>query len=132
MVAISDFGIREREQMVMLAIRYGWIFEANKHGLDHGVADPVVLLVAGDALDAFPLKFVRQPDPGIERLQRKAGCKRFIVAVASYAKLLRCNAAEGWHDDMEEMRRKGGTSVVCITRTGQFLAAVQPAHRGDG
>ena len=127
MVAISDFGIREREQMVRLAIWHGWIFKAVEQAQAGGMLDPVVVLVAGDALDAFPLKFDRSPrDRGMERLQRQAGCKRFSIGVASYAALLRCNAAEGWQDDMEDMRRKGGTSVVCINRTGQFLVAVSP------
>jgi hypothetical protein len=129
MVAVGDFGIRERERMVRLAIWHGWVFNAEKQAREHGISDPVVVLIAGDALDVLPLKFDRSPrDRGMERLQRKAGCKRFTVGVVSYAALLRGNTAEGWHDDMEDMRRKGGTACVCINRTGQFLVAINPEH----
>lgn len=129
MVAVGDFGIREREQIVRLAIRHGWIFKAEQLARDNGVLDPVVVLTTIDALGILPFRFNRSPrDRGLERLQRQAGCKRFTIGVVSYADLLRGNAAEGWQDDMEDMRRKGGTSVVCINRTGQFLAAVNPEH----
>ncbi len=129
MVAIGDFGIREREQMVRLAIWHGWIFNAEKQARAVGVADPVVVLIAWDALDELPFKFDRSPrDRAAEQLQRKAGCKRFTIGASSYRALLQGNAAEGWREDMEEMRRKGGTSVVCITRTGQFLVAIHPDH----
>lgn len=129
MVAIGDFGIREREQMVRLAIWYGWIEKAVETAKARGMTDPVVMLIAGDSLNAFPIVFDRSPrNRRMERLQREAGCKWFTVAVSSYAALLHANAAEGWRDDMEDMRRKGGTSVVCITRTGQFLAAVSPEN----
>jgi hypothetical protein len=62
----------------------------------------------------------------MERLQRKSGCKRFTVCTARYSDLLSANAAEGWQEDMEELRSKGGVSVVCINRTGQFLASITP------
>lgn len=130
MVAIGDFGIREREQMVRLAIWHGWIFNAEKQALASGVADPVVMLIARDALDVLPFKFDRSTrDRVAERLQRQAGCTRFTIAVASYRAILQGNAAEGWREDMEDMRRKGGTSVVCFTRTGQFLVAIHPEHQ---
>ena len=127
MVAVGDFGVREREQMVRLAIRRGWIFKAERQARDEGVADPVVVLTAVDALDVLPFRFNSSPrDRGLERLQRKAGCRRFVVVIVAYADLVRSNGAEGWQEDMEDMRRKGGTSVVCINRAGQFLASVSP------
>jgi hypothetical protein len=127
MVAVGDFGIREREQMVRLALQRGWIDRAERTALDHGVPDPVIVLSAVDAIDTFPFRFDRSPrDRALEQLQRKAGCKPFIVCVVSYAGLLRGNAADGWQKDMENMRRKGGTSVVCINRTGQFLVSIRP------
>jgi hypothetical protein len=129
MVSTYDFGIREREQMVRLAIWQGWIFKANKQARDNGVADPVVVLVAIDALELVPFRFDCSPrQRRLERLQRNARCKRFTIGVVSYAALLRGNAADGWQDDMEDMRRKGGTAVVCINSTGQFLCAVHPEH----
>lgn len=127
MVAVGDFGIREREQIVRLAIWHGWIFKAERMARDNGVADPVVVLTAVDALDAFPFRFNRSPrNRALEQLQRRAKCKRFTIGVVSYAALLQANAAEAWQEDMEDMRRKGGTSVVCINRTGQSLAAIYP------
>jgi len=130
MVAVGDFGIQEREQMVLLALKHGWIHGAERMARNKGYSDPVVLLIATDALEAFPLKFSCAPrDRAKERIQRKAGCKRFTVGVVSYAALLGCNAAERWQEDMEELKQKGGTSVVAITRDGQFLAAVSPAPR---
>lgn len=137
MVAAGDFGIREREQIVLLAIEHGWIFKAEQMSRDNGVPDPVVVLVTIDAIGIFPFRFNRSPrNRATEQLQREARCKRFAVCVVSYADLLRSNHAEGWQEDMEDMRRKGGTSVVCINRTGQFLAAVSPefpapAHDAD-
>lgn len=129
MVAVGDFGIREREQMVRLAIWHGWIFKAERQARRNGVADPVVVLTAIDALNMLRFRFDRSPrNRALERLQRRAGCQRFTIGVVSYAALLRANAAEAWQADMEDMRRKGGTSVVCITRTGQFLVAVSPEH----
>lgn len=129
MVAVGDFGIRDREQMVRLAIWHGWIFKAEQMARDNGVADPVVMLTAIDALDVLRFRFNRSPrDRRLERLQSRAGCQRFTIGVVSYAALLRANAAQGWQADMEDMRRKGGTSVVCINRTGQFLVAVSPEH----
>jgi hypothetical protein len=128
MVAIGDFGIREREKMVRLAIWHGWIFKAERMARKRGVADPVVVLTAIDALDVLPFRFNRSPrDRALERLQRKAGCKRFTIGIVSYTSLLRANAAEGWQADMEQMRCKGGMPVVCISRTGQFLVSVSPA-----
>ncbi len=127
MVAVGDFGIREREQMVRLAIRHGWIFKAEKEALKTGMVDPVVVLIAADATGVLPFRFDRPPRcPELACIQRKARCKRFIVATVPYSRLVLGNAAEGWAEDMEGMRRKGGTSVVCFTRTGQFLAAVNP------
>ncbi len=127
MVAVGDFGIREREQIVRLAIKHGWIHKAEQMGRDNGVPDPVVVLTAVDAISALPFRFNRSPrDRSLERVQRRAGCEPFIVGVVSYEALLRGNAAEAWKEDMENMRRKGGTSVVCINRTGQFLVAIHP------
>jgi hypothetical protein len=129
MVAVGDFGIQDREQMVRLAIRHGWIFKAERMARDSGVSDPVVVLTAVDALDVLPFRFNRSPrQPRLERLQRKAGCKRFTIGVVSYAALLLGNGAEGWQADMEDMRRKGGTFVVCINQSGQFLCSVSPEY----
>ena len=129
MVAVGDFGVQEREQMVRLAIRHGWIFHAEGAARDNGVPDPVVVLAAVDVLDVLPFRFDRSPrQPRLERLQRKAGCKRFVVSVMAYADLVRSCGAEGWQEDMEDMRRKGGTFVVCINGTGQFLCSLSPEH----
>jgi len=129
MVTAGEFGMREKEQMVRLAIRHGWIFKAERQARDMGVADPVVLLTPVDALDELSFRFDRPPrDRGLERLQRKAGCKRFAVGVVSYVLLLRGSGAEGWQEDMEDMRRRGGTLVVCINRTGALLCSINPAH----
>ena len=133
MVAAGDFGIREREQIVCLAIRHGWIVKAEQMARSRGVSDPVVVLTTVDALDLVPFLFNRSlRDRGLERLQRKARCKRFTMCIVSYAALLRSNAAESWQQDMENMRRKGGTAVVCINRTGQFLAAHKPVPSSNG
>jgi hypothetical protein len=133
MVAVGDFGIREREGMVRLALQRGWIHAAERMARSHGCADPVVLLVARDALAALPLKLSSPGrDRTSEKIQRKSGCRPFITGSTSYAALLRCNAADGWQHDMEEMRRKGGTSVVCINQTGQFLVAINPVSDDEG
>lgn len=129
MVAVGDFGIHECEQMVRLAIWHGWIFKAERQARRIGLPDPVIVLTAIDALDLLPFRFHRSPrDRRLERLQRRAGCQRFAIGIVSYDTLLTANAAEGWQADMADLRRKGGTSVVCINRTGQFLAAVSPEH----
>jgi hypothetical protein len=127
MVAIGDFGIEDRKQMVQLAIRLGWVHDAIERAKQRGWKDPVVVLVAIDALDLLPFRFDRTPrSRHMERLQRASGCKRFTVCTARYSDLLSANAAEGWQEDMEELRGKGGVSVVCINRTGQFLASITP------
>ena len=99
----------------------------------HGCSDPVVLLVARDALAALPLKLSSPGrDRTAEKIQRKSGCRPFLTGTTSYASLLRANAADDWQHDMENMRRKGGTSVVCIDRTGQFLVAINPVSEAEG
>ena len=131
MVAVSDFGISEREQMVRLALKHGWIHGAERMARAKGCADPVVVLIASDAADILPFRFSSKPrDRKAELVQRKARCKRFITGVVSYAAMLGCNRADGWQEDMEAMRRKGGTPVVCINRTGQFLVAINPVDAG--
>ena len=133
MVAVGDFGISEREGIVRLALERGWIHAAERQARVNGCSDPVVLLIARDALDAFPFRFDRTPrDRREESIQRRARCKPFVTATVSYAVLLRCNSAEGWEHDMEEMRRKGGTSVVCINRMGQFMVAITPMADDEG
>jgi hypothetical protein len=133
MVAVGDFGIREREQIVRLAISHGWIVKAEEMARSHGVSDPVVLLMTVDALEFVRFRCNRSPrDRGLERLQRKARCKPFTMSIVSYASLLRAYVGESWQQDMENMRRKGGTAVVCINRTGQFLVAVKPGHPRNG
>ena len=125
MVAVGDFGIAEREKIVMLALSRGWIQGAEQKARANGCPDPVVVLLATDALELLPFRFNVNPRHKVmERIQRSAGCKRFTVGVVRYASLLKGNAAENWEADMEEMRQKGGISVVCINRSGQFLAAV--------
>ena len=125
MVAIGDFGIAEREKIVMLALSRGWIQAAEQKARANGCLNPVVVLVAIDALEAFPFRFQGSPRNRVmERIQRSAGCKRFFTGVVQYDELVKCNAAKNWETDMEEMRLKGGISVVCINRSGQFLAAV--------
>jgi hypothetical protein len=123
--------VGNREQMVLVALRNDWIHDAERVARSKGCTDPVVLLIAKDALDAFPLKFSSPPhDRVAEQIQRKAGCRKFIVGTVKYADLLGCNAAENWQKDVEEMKAKGGTSVVAITREGQFLASVSPVSKG--
>jgi hypothetical protein len=120
--------ICDREQMVMVALRNDWIHDAERIARSKGCTDPVVLLIAKDAVDTLPLKFSSPPgDRAAERIQRKAGCRRFVVGTVSYADLLGCNTADRWQDDVVEMKAKGGTSVVAITCEGQFLASVLPA-----
>ncbi len=125
MVAVGDFGIQEREKMVRVAIRHGWIDWAEQAARTFGVGDPVVVLIAIDALGVWNFKFNRPPRvPSMEAKQRKARCKRFTVAVVSYSDLLLANDADRWREDLQELCGKGGVSVVCINRTGQFLASV--------
>ncbi len=127
MVSFGDCGIHEREQMVALAIRKGWIHGAKQRADASGIADPVIVLIAIDALDVLNFKFDSSPrNRRFEREQRTAGSKRFAIGVVPYAALLGANAADGWQADMEDLRQKGGTPVVCITRSGQFLVAVDP------
>jgi hypothetical protein len=123
--------IRDRERMVMVALRHDWIHDAERVARSNGCIDPIVLLIAKDALDAFPLKFSSPPgDRAAEKIQRKQGCRRFVVGTVAYADLLVCNAAEKWQEDVAEMKAKGGTSVVAITREGQFLVSVSPVSQG--
>jgi hypothetical protein len=124
MVAIGDFGISEREDMVRLALSRQWIDNAHRSAVAGGMSDPVVLLVAIDALDVLPFRWDRSPRDRLrERKQRAAGCKPFVVATVSYADLLASNGADGWADDMDDMRRAGGVAVVVINHNGQLFAS---------
>ena len=129
MVAVGEFRMCEREQMVRLAIQRGLIVNAELQARELGVADPVILVTAVDALDKVSLGVA---DPvivltAVDALD-KAGCQRFAVCVVSYLSLLRGSNAEGWQEDMEDLRRRGGTLVVCINQTGQLLCSIDPDH----
>lgn len=126
MVAVSDFEISERERMIRCAMSHRWVEDAVQFAKARGVPDPVIVLISIDAINDWPFRLGGNPrDRKRERMQRRAGCRPFTVLVARYEDLLQANGADGWQEDMAQMRRKGGLSVVAINRQGQFLGSAR-------
>ena len=126
MVAISDFGIDEREKMLRFALEKGYIHQQIRGAELKGLKDTVVVIIAIDALEVLKFRFSENPrKPRIENACRKAGVKRFAIATCQFDDLRRANAADGWDSDMDSLKAKNGVHVVCFNRSGQFLVAIE-------
>lgn len=122
MVAVGE---SERDAMVRVSKEEGWFDLAMKLGMDAGYDDPVVLIVAKDAIDLLPKTMLGVGMKQAEkmfRIQKRIGSPLFAVLTVEFSLVEKIY--ENDKETLDSLRRATSDIVICLMPDGVVVGTI--------
>jgi hypothetical protein len=116
MVAVGE---SERNKMVRIAKKEGWIDSAIENGIEIGLEDPVALLVAKGKIKTLPDAMIKGNEGHIEslfRIQKRIGSPLFAVVSVPFSLLELMYEKD--QTTMDRIRRSFGEIIIVLAEDG--------------
>jgi hypothetical protein len=118
-------GESESETMLRVAKEEGWIDFAIKMGIDAGIQDPIVIIIAKNAFHLLPKPLTdagTRQNEKLFRIQKRIGSPLFAVLTYDFSIIEKVYSRD--EETIDYLRRVTGDLVMVVTPDGAITKEV--------